>query len=69
MLGWLKKLLNIDVLTEASKSLPKHSVDELKLLSKEDLEKHGRKFGIEIDRRFNKGQLIKEVLKAQRRCS
>jgi hypothetical protein len=66
MIGWIKKLLNIGGL-KASKSLPKHSVDELKLLSKDELEKHGRRFGIEIDRRFNKGQLIKEVLKAQRK--
>jgi|TARA_R110000824_G_C15181696_1_gene673840 hypothetical protein len=66
MIGWIKKLLSIGGL-KASKSLPKHSVDELKLLSKDELEKHGRRFGIEIDRRFNKGQLIKEVLKAQRK--
>ena len=52
MIGWIKELLNIGG-AKASKSLPKHSVDELKLLSKLDLEEHGRKFGIELDRRFN----------------
>jgi len=65
MIGWIKKLLNIGL--KASKSLPKHSVDELKLLTKVELEEHGRKFGIELDRRFNKAELIKEVLKAQRK--
>jgi len=66
MIGWIKELLNIGG-AKASKSLPKHSVDELKLLSKLDLEAHGRKFGIELDRRFGKAELIKEVLKAQRK--
>jgi len=65
MIGWIKKLFNIN---GASKSLPTHSLDELKLLTKLELEKHGRKFGIEIDRRFNKGDLIREVIKAQKRC-
>jgi CDGSH-type Zn-finger protein len=35
---------------------------ELKQLSKVDLELLGREEGIELDRRFNKGKLIKQLL-------
>ena len=33
----------------------------LKSMSKEDLEDYGRTVGIELDRRHNKGKLIKEL--------
>lgn len=40
------------------------SKDELKKLSKDELEDLGREYGIELDKRFNKGKLIKELSKA-----
>ena len=39
------------------------SKDELKKLSKDELEDLGREYGIELDKRFNKGKLIKELTK------
>lgn len=39
------------------------SKDELKKLSKDELEDLGREYGIELDKRFNKSKLIKELSK------
>ena len=39
--------------------------EELRKMNKRQLEQHARKFGVELDRRLNKQQLIKETVKAQ----
>ena len=39
------------------------SLKDLKKKSKKDLEKLGRKFGVELDRRLSKSKLIKKISK------
>ena len=39
------------------------SLKDLKKKSKKDLEKLGRKFGVELDRRLTKSKLIKKIAK------
>jgi hypothetical protein len=43
----------------------KKSRTELLAMDKKELELHGRKFGIELDRRRSKEALVKQVLEAQ----
>ena len=40
---------------------PVNKESDLKSMSKEDLENYGRTVGIELDRRHNKGKLVKEL--------
>ena len=40
---------------------PVNKEPDLKSMSKEDLENYGRTVGIELDRRHNKGKLVKEL--------
>ena len=42
-------------------SEPVNKEPDLKSMSKEDLENYGRTVGIELDRRHNKGKLVKEL--------
>ena len=52
-----------DLLRGKKTTPPEPTVEKpnLKSMSKEDLEDYGRTVGIELDRRHNKGKLIKEL--------
>ena len=60
MFGWLRELFG-----STCKNLKKYSSEELRKMNKIQLEQHARKYGVELDRRLNKQQLIKETVKAQ----
>ena len=60
MFGWLRELFSNSCL-----DTKRYSSEELRKMSKLQLEKHARKFGVELDRRLNKQQLIKETILAQ----
>ena len=43
------------------------SEKKLDTMTKKELEEHGRKYGIELDRRFKKETLVKQLKKQQRK--
>ena len=61
MFGWLIELFGGDCCA----AVKRYSGDDLRKMNKRQLEQHARKFGVELDRRLNKQQLIKETVKAQ----
>ncbi len=61
MFGWLRELFGGSCCSDTKR----YSSEDLRRMNKLQLEKHARKFGVELDRRLNKQQLIKETLKAQ----
>ncbi|SVD27577.1 uncharacterized protein METZ01_LOCUS380431 [marine metagenome] len=61
MFGWLRELFGDSCCSD----LKRYSSEDLRKMNKLQLEKHARKFGVELDRRLNKQQLIKETVKAQ----
>ena len=61
MFGWLIELFGGDCCADVKR----YSGDDLRKMNKRPLEQHARKFGVELDRRLNKQQLIKETVKAQ----
>ena len=61
MFGWLRELFG-DV---CCADVKRYSSEELRKMNKRQLEQHARKFNVELDRRLNKQQLIKETVKAQ----
>ena len=42
-------------------SPPKMTISKLRLMKKKDLEIFGRKYGIELDRRYHKDKLVNQV--------
>ena len=60
MFGWLTQLFG-----NSGGNAKRYSSDDLRKMNKRQLEQHARKFGVELDRRLNKQQLIKETVKAQ----
>jgi hypothetical protein len=61
MFGWLRELFGDTCCSDAKR----YTGEELRKMNKRQLEQHARKFGVELDRRLNKQQLIKETVKAQ----
>ena len=57
MFNWIKRLMLNDELPEV------YTKEELKEMSKIDLEKIGRQYGIELDRRLTKTKLINQLMK------
>jgi len=57
MFNWIKRLMLNDGLPEV------YTKEELKEMSKIDLEKIGRQYGIELDRRLTKTKLINQLMK------
>jgi len=57
MFNWIKRLMLNGGLPEV------YTKEELKEMSKIDLEKLGRQHGIELDRRLTKTKLINQLLK------
>jgi len=62
MFGWLRELFGNTCCCSDAK---RYAGEELRKMNKRQLEQHARKFGVELDRRLNKQQLIKETVKAQ----
>jgi len=61
MFGWLREFFGDNCCSDAKR----YTGEELRKMNKRQLEQHARKFGVELDRRLNKQQLIKETVKAQ----
>ena len=65
MFGWIKKFIN-KTISSYDPVKPKVSVivaKDLKNKTKKELEKLGRKVGVELDRRLTKSKLIKQIKK------
>ena len=63
MFGWIKRLINKTV-SSYDPVKPKTTVvtvKDLKSKTKKELEKIGRKIGIELDRRLTKSKLINKI--------
>jgi len=60
MFSWLRELWSADC-----SNLKRYTSEDLKKMSKRQLEEHARKYGVELDRRENKEKLIKETVRAQ----
>ena len=65
LLGGVNSTPPTPVVTEPTPDVVKGDSDkgkiDLNVLSKIELEEFGRELGIELDRRFNKGKLIKQI--------
>ena len=65
LLGGVNSTPPTPVVTEPTPDVVKGDSDkgkvDLNSLSKIELEEFGRELGIELDRRFNKGKLIKQI--------
>ena len=63
MFGWIKRLINKTVSSYDPVKPKKEviSLKELKNKTKKELEKIGRKIGIELDRRLTKSKLINKI--------
>ena len=63
MFGWIKRLINKTVSSYDPVKPKKEiiSLKELKNKTKKELERIGRKIGIELDRRLTKSKLINKI--------
>ena len=62
-MGWLKKLQNfiLSGYDVPKNKISKESIKDLQKKTKLQLEKIGRKLGVELDRRLTKSKLINEI--------
>ena len=67
---FIKKIIfPVDVVEETTKKLEKYTAKELAALNKKtkvEIEKAGRKIGVELDRRKTKAKLLAELKKHNR---
>ncbi len=67
-MGWLKKLQNfiLSGYDVPKNKISKESIKDLQKKTKLQLEKIGRKLGVELDRRLTKSKLINKIRKLRK---